>query len=269
MARTTGTNHRLMERLWQGDAVVSEELHLQMRQGTELVVLLCTDVVGPDEEARWIGSEAMNTTGRLQLDPDLTSLAFQDPLTGLANRRAVEYQETRHPDLAERHDTHVGMIFLDLGRFEATEDRFGHLAADTVLTEAARRLEAGVRKADVVALVGSDEFLILLPDVTDLGDVMTVAHRMEREIVSPITGEETEISVQAEMGIALFPDHGSSLEEFVQAADRAMYRARKNRGEFGDRLVSVFGAESSPDSIPTVEDRPSETGRGAGPSQAM
>lgn len=269
MARTTGTIYRLLERLWQGDAVVSGKLHLQMMPGTELVVLLCTDVVGPDDEIHWIGSTAMNTTGRLQVDRDLASLAFQDPLTGLANRRAVEEHGTRYLALSERRDTHVGMIFLDLGQFEAINDSFGHLAGDVVLTEVARRLKTGVRKADIVARVGGDEFLILLPDVTDRGSVVTVAHRMEREMASPIAVRETEISVRAEMGIALYPDHGSSLEELVRAAGRAMYRARRNRSQLEDRPESDLAAESSPDPIPTVEDGAFETGREAGPSQVM
>lgn len=232
MAHTTGTTHRLLERLQQGDALVSEELHLPMTPGTEMVLLLCTDVVGPNEEIRWIGNRPMNTI--------------------------------------EHHDTHVGMIFLDLGQFRAINDRFGHLAGDAVLSEVARRLEAGLRKADVVARVRGDQFLILLPDATGLGDVGTVAHRLEHEMLTPIAVRETKISVRPEMGIALVPDHGSFLEELVRASDRAMmYRARKNWSELADRPVSVLAAESTSDPNRAVEDLASQSGRGAGPSQAM
>lgn len=263
------TSARLLERLRQGDAVVSEKLHLQMTPGTEVVVLLCTDVVGPDEEIRWIGSEAMNAIGRVQVEPDLASLAFRDPLTGLANRRAVEEHGARYLALADRHDTHVGLIFLDLGQFRAINDRLGNPAGDAVLTEVARRLKNEARVADVVARVGGDEFLILLPDVADLDDVETVAHRMERKMVSPFEVKETEISVRADMGIALYPDHGSSLEELVRAADRALHRATKNRSGPGDGPVAALATESTPEPSPTVEDQASRTGGGAGPSQAM
>lgn len=233
MARTTGTIHRLLERLWQGDAVVSEELYLRMTQGTELVVLLCTDVVGPDEEIRWIGSRAPNRSARAQAHGDPASLAFQDPPSGLADRRTVEEHGTRHRAVSELHDTQIGMILLDLGQLETINDRFGHRTGDAVLTEVARRLKAGVRKADIVARVGDDAFLVLLPEVKNLGNVETVAHRIERALASPIAVMETEISVRAGMGMALCPDHGSSLEQFVRTADRAI------------------------------------SGRGAGPSQAM
>lgn len=222
MARTTGTIHRLLERLWQGDAVVSEELHLRMTEGTELVVLLCTDVVGPDEEIRWIGSRALNMSARPQVHRELASLAFQDPPGGLADRRTVEEHGTRYLALSERQDTQVGMIFLEVGQFRTINDRFGYPASDAVLTEVARRLTTRVRKADIVARVGDDEFLMLLPEVKNLGNVETIAHRIERALASPIAVRESEISVRAEMGIALYPDHGSSLEQLVRTADRAI-----------------------------------------------
>lgn len=249
---------RLLERIRTGEALVSEEVQLRTKQDAEVVVLLCTNVVrSAGEDGRRVVGTVMDITRQKRHEFELERQAFEDHLTGLANRRAVEEHAARYLPLADRQGHPLGLIYMDLARFKEINDRFGHPAGDDVLIEVARRLEAGARESDVVGRVGGDEFLVLLPDVSDVDDVMTVVLRMERELETPIElDDDTRTTIRAEMGVSLFPDHGSNLEELLRAADRAMYRAKESRDDRERRrAVMVAGGDMGTDELPTLRRR--------------
>jgi diguanylate cyclase (GGDEF)-like protein/PAS domain S-box-containing protein len=229
---------QVLERLWEEEKILSAEVRLRTSQGDEVVGLLSTSILeAEDDDEGLITGTVMDITGRKRIEADLERLAFEDPLTGLANRRAVEDHAEKYLALAERRGTRLGLIYLDLARFKEINDHHGHPAGDKVLVEVARRLEAAARDGDVVGRVGGDEFLVLLPDVAGPDAVLTVARRMDRELTgTPIDlGSDEELTVRAEMGVSLFPDHGPHLEDLIRAADEAMYQVKEGRGEDEDR----------------------------------
>lgn len=217
-----------------GQELAGEEVPLRTRQGGEVVVLLCTKLVGSDGEGgRRLAGVLIDITERKRRESDLQRLAFEDPLTGASNRRALGDHASRYLALAGRRGTLVGLVYLDLTGFKAINDRYGHAAGDAVLVEAARRLEAGARESDVVSRVGGDEFVVLLPDVDDQEAVVTAARRIRGELErAPVELEDGQaaVTVRAEAGIAVYPEHGSCLEDLVRAADQAMYRAKERNG---------------------------------------
>ena len=151
-------------------------------------------------------------------------LANHDSLTGLPNRRLLFELLQKSFDIAARNGTKVGIVFIDLDDFKPINDRFGHLSGDSVLIEIARRFQAAMRSSDTVARVGGDEFIVVLTNVHDRAMVGHATEKLAEATSRPITVREgATCSVGLSMGVSVFPDDGSSIEELLGKADAAMY----------------------------------------------
>ena len=156
---------------------------------------------------------------------DLRFAASHDVLTGLANR-AQFLEELRVAVDRKEHQSQVGVLYLDLDGFKPVNDEHGHGAGDLVLREVSSRLSTVVRAGDLVARLGGDEFTVLCPGVTDPAALSVLAARLVEAVAEPIDlGDET-VTVSATIGIAVAP-HNLSVEELVQAADGALYEAKR------------------------------------------
>lgn len=177
---------------------------------------------------------------RAQIDAQLAELershaalredASHDALTGLANRRLFYdrlQQATRH---ASRYGGHLGLLYLDVDRFKAINDRHGHQMGDRVLVEVARILADCVRESDTVARLGGDEFVILLEGVQGRQDCLAAAQKIEEALASHCVFSDWHIEVAASIGQSLYPDDGRSEEALIRAADAAMYRVKSGSG---------------------------------------
>jgi diguanylate cyclase (GGDEF)-like protein len=156
----------------------------------------------------------------------ITHLANHDPLTGLPNRRLLFELIQKTFDIASRNGTKVGVIYLDLDNFKPINDRLGHLAGDRALVAVAERLRSLLRAADTVARVGGDEFVAVLANVKERADIEMAAQKILEECNRSFMIDGSECRVGASLGIAVYPEDGSSLEEIVGAADSAMYRIK-------------------------------------------
>ncbi len=152
--------------------------------------------------------------------------ALHDALTGLANRTLFRDRIEQTIRAARRAGTQVGVLLMDLDRFKEVNDSLGHAAGDQLLVEVGRRLEGALRASDTVARLGGDEFGVLLPDPTVPDDVVRVVERMRGSIEEPVTVQGLALSLEASIGIALYPDHGEDVETLMRHADMAMYRAK-------------------------------------------
>lgn len=157
--------------------------------------------------------------------------AQHDPLTGLANRNLLMEILDFQINFAKRSETSVALLYIDLDGFKAINDTLGHQAGDEVLADVARRMKDMVRASDCAARLGGDEFVIALSD-TDAHGAETLAKRLIAELSLPVATAAGEASVQASVGIALYPYSASTSSELMLCADEAMYRSKamgKNR----------------------------------------
>jgi diguanylate cyclase (GGDEF)-like protein len=146
-------------------------------------------------------------------------MALHDPLTGLANRRFMDIKLKQAISLAERYNQPLCVSLLDIDFFKKYNDSRGHDAGDKVLIMVAEEITRGIRKSDLAARFGGEEFLIILPE-SDMSSARKAVERMRRNIA-----ESLEVTISG--GIALYKK-GSSVEEFIRMADSALYQAKEN-----------------------------------------
>lgn len=164
-------------------------------------------------------------------------LAYHDQLTGLPNRSLLNDRLAMALAHAQRSRKKVAVMMLDLDRFKDINDNLGHRVGDAVLQGVARRLAGLLRKSDTVARVGGDEFILISTEIDQLTGAVTIARKVLEAFRTPFACHGLEVPVAASLGIALFPDHGQDLENLVQHADLAMYRAKK-KGRRSYRIYS-------------------------------
>jgi diguanylate cyclase (GGDEF)-like protein len=173
----------------------------------------------------------------------LRELAFQDSLTGLANR-ALFYDRLGEALLrARRHGRQVVVMLLDLDDFKPINDRFGHAAGDAVLKEVALRLRGCLRETDTVARIGGDEFAVLLDD-PHAGGVDAVAQRIAAAVREPCWVDGERIAVGVSIGVAFDQSGDADTDRLLSDADAAMYAA-KGSGKGGHQTFASSLRESS------------------------
>ena len=154
--------------------------------------------------------------------------AVHDNLTGLPNRRLLADRVHAALRLLERTGEPFALVVLDLDRFKEVNDTLGHQAGDDLLREVAQRLRATVREGDVPARLGGDEFAVLLGDC-GRDEAEALARSLLSTLTAPVGLARIEMDVRASVGIAVAPEHGTTVEDHVQRADAAMYAAKRAR----------------------------------------
>jgi diguanylate cyclase (GGDEF)-like protein len=187
------------------------------------------EAFGPSERdlAASLAYAAAIALKNAQLVEQLQSAASTDPLTGLANRRAMEDRLTVELSRTRRHQLRTSVIIADVDRFKQVNDTMGHAAGDRLLCELSRILKQQCRSLDVVGRMGGDEFLVILP-MTSSEEARVFVARLQQAVTKL---EETlpEFGRPSfSMGIAESPRHGSTPDAVLGAADAALYRAKRS-----------------------------------------
>jgi diguanylate cyclase (GGDEF) domain len=159
----------------------------------------------------------------------IRKLAYYDHLTGVANRTLFYELAEKSLYHAERNNSILGLLFIDVNKFKSINDTYGHEAGDQVLVQVASILKKATRKNDVVARHGGDEFLILLQDIKTLKEHEIVVSRILNSKGSSVKYDEHEINISLSIGASFYPNDGNGIDQLIMAADRAMYVA-KNMG---------------------------------------
>ena len=171
------------------------------------------------------------------LEQALRIAATFDELTGLPNRRTLLDRAQGAIEDARRTNDVVGMVFVDLDRFKLVNDGLGHDAGDQLLVLVADRIAAAIRVEDVVARLGSDEFVVLCPSASDLDAIKAVASRIVDALARAFVIADNEVFVGASLGVSVSTGSETPIE-LLRYADTAMYRAK----EHGNTRVEVFDA---------------------------
>lgn len=215
-----------------------EELVLDRTTG-EVRHFTSTKVPLRDDAGRIIGIVGIghDITERKEAERRIQFLATHDSLTGLPNRGAFNDALAAAIDAGRAGNTRFAILFVDLDDFKLINDSLGHDAGDELLKQTAARLRASVRTGDLVARLGGDEFVLLCREPPYLGDLEGLAARVLEAAIRPfdLLGQERRVS--ASIGVAVYPDHGTTEDSLMKSADTAMYAA-KQEGKSTFRLFS-------------------------------
>jgi len=188
--------------------------------------------LGPESLSRVISNAIEKCALQRRLtaaQEDLERLALYDPLTGLGNRNLFQIELTRAIAVSQRKDTSFYLMMMDLDKFKAANDAFGHEAGDAILAVVGTRLTRIARAADAYFRIGGDEFMAIL----DVGsDGKAAAARIARAIAEPIPFGLLALSIEISIGLAAYPSEGRTARDLIRAADSAMYDAKKANSEW-------------------------------------
>ena len=184
----------------------------------------------PDEAGAPLGFvlTALDTTKQKQNEETMHQHAFYDGLTQLPNRRLLLDRLQQTMALARRAGTCVGLLFIDLDKFKPVNDELGHAVGDWLLHSVAKRLTACLRAYDTAARFGGDEFVVLLPDLAEAAEALTIAERIRVALEKPfVTVAGKSLNISSSIGVALFPDHADHERGLLHVGDTAMYQAKR------------------------------------------
>ncbi|WAX57607.1 EAL domain-containing protein [Jatrophihabitans cynanchi] len=166
--------------------------------------------------------------------------ARHDPLTELPNRSRFREQAAAAVEAAEQGGQGGAIALVDLDRFKEVNDTLGHHAGDELLQCVAQRLSAAVRTDDLVARLGGDEFGLLLPGVASAEVARNLLREVQRQLSEPMEIDGAKLTVEASVGLALYPKHGTDVSLLMRHADAAMYQGKR-----GSERTVVWQPESA------------------------
>lgn len=224
------TEKPLLEELVKGiqDTYQLEKRYLR-KDGQEvwgrLTASLVTDI---DGESSYVIRMVEDITQRKADENTINYMAFHDALTNLPNMRMFRAKLTESLLCLSQKKEMMAVYFIDLDGFKSVNDNFGHDVGDLLLQIVATRLTSCVRKGDVVARMGGDEFTILLPFIDNKKEAICIAKQIVAALREPFMIEEHRIEVTTSVGLAFAPDDGMDGEILMKKADQAMYMAKEN-----------------------------------------
>ncbi len=204
------------------------EANILRADGTILTVELVGKVIIRDGKTLRM-TIARDISDRKQAEARIQFLAHHDMLTHLPNRAMLLDRLQLMLNVAKRHSTQVGVLFIDLDNFKTINDSLGHYAGDQLLKRLAQRLQACLRNVDLVGRLGGDEFLVIVGGLERAEDVVPIAEKLAECISEPFALEGQTLAVSGSIGISLYPQDGESTDTLIRNADAAMYLA-KERG---------------------------------------
>jgi diguanylate cyclase (GGDEF)-like protein/PAS domain S-box-containing protein len=213
---------------WEG------EIRSRKGNGEPLFVRLSVARVREDEvpNARYV-CIFNDVTDMRRKDEYIRHLAFHDHLTGLPNQALLFDRINEGITHASGDRAPLGIMYIDLDRFKAVNDSFGHDVGNSLLQEVAARLRGCLRRSDTVARIGGDEFVVLLRRIVDPSGYAALAQKVIAQLSTPVHVAGRDMQVGASIGIACYPDDGSDSIELMKNADAAMYAAKSGgRGAY-------------------------------------
>ncbi len=181
-----------------------------------------------------------------RLFEELNHSSTHDQLTNLPNRRRCNAHMEAVMQQAMRANSRMGVAYIDIDRFKSVNDRFGHKIGDLYLQVIAERLGNNIKKSDLLARVGGDEFLLVASDLRSVADAATYKARLQSCFDDLFHLDGVDLRGAASIGVAVFPDHGQTMEDLKRYADADMYKVkRSHHGRATDANVPRYSSEYS------------------------
>ncbi|MFO7783228.1 MAG: PAS domain S-box protein [Thermodesulfobacteriota bacterium] len=204
------------------------ETRLLRKDGGEIWASLNARAVKDDEGSLlYYEGTLMDITDRKRAEEKIHQMAYYDSLTGLPNRVLFCDRLSIAMAQARRNQRRVAVSMLDLDHFKEVNDTLGHDVGDLLLKAAADRLSAALRKSDTVARFGGDEFVLMIPGLKEVDDLIPVARKIVESFRKPFLIGGYQLFVTTSMGIAVHPDDGTTENILLKNADSAMYQAKR------------------------------------------
>ena len=196
--------------------------------------LTITAVINEDGKATHYVGSSIDITERKADEDYIQQLAFYDHLTQLPNRRLLQERLEHAIKISIRNNRKMAILMLDLDKFKAVNDTFGHDAGDELLLQVADRIKIHLREQDTVARLGGDEFIVLLEEIQTNDDASIVALALINTLNEPFNLTQSNgIQIGTSIGISIFPDDSIDVAILMNQADKALYKAKNNgRGCF-------------------------------------
>jgi diguanylate cyclase (GGDEF)-like protein/PAS domain S-box-containing protein len=183
-----------------------------------------------DKEGKIIGfrSISRDITERKRFEEKLAVMATHDHLTGLPNRILLGDRLMVGSALARRSGYRLAILMLDLDRFKVVNDTLGHSVGDELLKAVGQRLSSMMRKSDTISRIGGDEFVLVLPQISQIEDVTKFAQRILSAFQESFVFGKNRLQVTTSIGIAIYPDDGTDIENLLKSADSTMYWVKEH-----------------------------------------
>ena len=255
LSGATGRNSLCVPLLAQGETLGM--LHLQQRTSHVSIpakTIFDESSEGINEEMQQLATTVADYLAlaltNIKLRDTLKQQAIRDPLTGLFNRRYMEETLNREISRSERYRTPLGIIMVDLDHFRRFNNTFGHDAGDVVLQDMGKFLQNNIRKEDVACRYGGEEFTLIMPGASlDVTEKRAETLRQKVQHLQIYYNNKLLDNVTLSLGVAVYPEHGSTGEAVIQAADVALYRAKqagRNRVAVSEGASPVHVTEVPP-----------------------
>ncbi|MBV8882564.1 MAG: sensor domain-containing diguanylate cyclase, partial [Chroococcidiopsidaceae cyanobacterium CP_BM_RX_35] len=229
---------------------VPRELSYEQQEALRLLAL---QVLTQLELRRNLAVLEQNILERQQSEAQLRHHVYHDGLTGLPNRALLMERLRCALNRSKQHQSFVfAVLFIDLDCFKVINDSLGHMAGDQLLISISQRLTTCLRSGDLAARLGGDEFAILLENITDVSDAISIVHRMQAAFASPIHLGEQEVFTSCSVGIALSTSDYDQPEDLLRDADTAMYRSKT----LGKACYQVFDPLCTDQTVTLLQEMP-------------
>ena len=213
--------------------IVSFETTFKRKDGSTYPAECKLQLVEPKDSHSEILVWVQDITERKQMEDTIREMAYYDSLTGLPNRNLLNDRLAVALANASRNNHKVAILFLDLDHFKTINDSLGHEAGDQLLQQVSLRIKEVLRKQDTIARMGGDEFIILIPGLTDTDHTARLAEKILDAVTPVLKIGDNELYIGCSIGISIFPDDGMEIKTLLKNSDLAMYRAKeKGRNTF-------------------------------------
>jgi diguanylate cyclase (GGDEF)-like protein/PAS domain S-box-containing protein len=219
---------KVIERVKNGETVTSHEVKRITKSG-EMIYFLGSFSPLYDQNGDWDGGVVAykNITERKKYEDKLKELALHDPLTGLPNRTYFSQCLKIEMEKANLSKLLLSVFALDIDHFKEINDTYGHDIGDEVLKEFAKRVKRAIRKNDFLARIGGDEFVILIPELTEKTKIVEIADRIQQCLGDEWIIANEKIKITSSIGISFYNQFDLEEKTLFKNADLALYEAKK------------------------------------------
>jgi diguanylate cyclase (GGDEF)-like protein/PAS domain S-box-containing protein len=229
-------NRKIDLEVWRKRSLITTEA-IAGFQGKEYFMYSGKTIIQvPESNEEFLLGFGLDITDLKKAEKRIAHMAYHDALTGLPNRWFIKSYLEEYQGNHEKSNPMLGMFLLDLDHFKVINDSLGHQAGDLLLQSVANRLKESIGEDSVLARFGGDEFIILVPNLTNEEEACEKCRNILKVMEEPFIVYDQKFNISPSMGISLYPHHGKDINTLIKNADLAMYHSK----EKGRNCYSIF-----------------------------